>query len=51
MGCEYHVVFIPKYRKVMYGSMRKELGPIMLELAEQKESEVEARHLMGDHVS
>jgi hypothetical protein len=27
--CKYHVVFIPKYRrKVMYGSIRQELGPI-----------------------
>ena len=49
--CKYHVVFIPKYRrKVMYGWIRKELGPIMRELAQQKESEVEEGHLMGDHV-
>ena len=49
--CKYHVVFIPKCRrKVMYGSIRKELGPIMRELAQQKESEVEEGHLMGDHV-
>ena len=34
----------------MYGSIRKELGPIMRELAQQKESEVEEGHLMGDHV-
>jgi REP-associated tyrosine transposase len=40
--CKYHVVFIPKYRrKVMYGWIRKELGPIMRELAQHKESEVE----------
>ena len=37
-------------RKVMYGSIRKELGPIMRELAQQKESEVEEGHLMGDHI-
>jgi REP-associated tyrosine transposase len=49
--CKYPVVFIPKCRrKVMYGSIRKELGPIMRELAQQKESEVEEGHLMGDHV-
>lgn len=34
----------------MYESIRKELGPIMQELAQQKESEVEEGHLMGDHV-
>ena len=35
--CKYHVVFIPKYRRqVMYGSIRKELGVIIRELAEHK---------------
>ena len=49
--CKYHVVLIPKYRrKVMYGSIRQELGPIIRELAQQKESEVEEGHLMADHV-
>jgi len=49
--CKYHVVFIPKYRrKVMYGQIRQELGPIMRELAQQKESEVEEGHLRADHV-
>lgn len=49
--CKYHVVFIPKYRrKVMYGSIRQELGSIIRELAQQKESQVEEGHLMADHV-
>ena len=49
--CKYHVVFIPKYRrKVMYGSIRTELGAIMRELAQQKESAVEEGHLQVDHV-
>jgi putative transposase len=49
--CKYHVVFIPKYRrKVMYGEIRRELGPIIRELARQKESEVAEGHLMADHV-
>ena len=49
--CKYHVVFIPKYRrKLMYGSIRQELGPIIRELAQQKESQVEEGHLMADHV-
>jgi putative transposase len=49
--CKYHVVFIPKYRrKVMYGSIRQELGSIIRELAQQKESHVEEGHLMADHV-
>jgi putative transposase len=38
--CKYHVVFIPKYRrKVIYGSLRGELGKVFRRLAQQKESE------------
>ena len=49
--CKYHVVFIPKYRrKLLYGQLRKELGPVFRQLAEQKECRVEEGHLMGDHV-
>ena len=49
--CKYHVVFIPKYRKKsIYGWVRKELGPIMRGLAQQKEVVVEEGHLMPDHV-
>ena len=49
--CKYHVVFIPKYRKKnIYGWVRRELGPIIRDLARQKESIVEEGHLMADHV-
>src|SRR5215467_5384180 len=49
--CKYHVVFIPKYRKrSIYGWVRRELGPIIRDLAQQKESVVEEGHLMADHV-
>jgi putative transposase len=49
--CKYHVVFIPKYRrKVMYASIRQELGSNIRELALQKESQVGEGHLMADHV-
>jgi putative transposase len=45
------VVFIPKYRKKsIYGWVRTELGPIIRELAQQKEAVVEEGHLMADHV-
>ena len=48
---KYHVVFIPKYRrKNIYGWIRTELGPIIRELAQQKEAVVEEGHLMADHV-
>ncbi len=49
--CKYHVIFIPKYRrKVLYGQIRRELGDVFRRLARQKESEIEAGHLMVDHV-
>ena len=49
--CKYHVVFIPKYRKkVIYGHIRKDLGPILRELSKRMETKVEEGHLMSDHV-
>ena len=49
--CKYHVVFVPKdRRKVMFGDIRKFLGPIFHELARQKECRIVAGHLMPDHV-
>jgi len=49
--CKYHVVWIPKYRKkVLYGKLRKELGPVIKDLARQKESEVVEGKLVADHV-
>ena len=50
-NCKYHVVFVPKYRrKVMFGEIRKFLGPIFHELARQKECRIVEGHLMPDHV-
>jgi len=49
--CKYHVIFIPKYRrKVLYGELRRHLGEVFRRLARQKESEIEAGHMMADHV-
>ena len=49
--CKYHVVWIPKYRrKALYGELRKHLGPVLRELARQREVVVEAGHLQLDHV-
>ena len=49
--CKYHVVWIPKYRrKVMYKDLRRELGEVFRELAQQKESTVEEGHLQADHL-
>src|SRR3546814_6694453 len=44
-------LFIPKCRrKTLYRGLRKYLGEVLRRLAEQKESRVEERQLMPDHV-
>ena len=49
--CKYHVVFIPKWRrKVMFGQLRRELGPVFRDLAKRKEAIIEEGHIMRDHV-
>ena len=49
--CKYHVVFIPKRRKKMiFAAIRKHVGDILRELAEQKECQIVEGHLMLDHV-
>ena len=49
--CKYHVVWIPKYRRqALYGELRKYLGPVLRELARQREAVVEEGHLQLDHV-
>ena len=49
--CKYHVVFIPKCRrKTLYTQLRRDLGLVFRDLAEQKECKVEEGHLMADHV-
>ncbi|MEO1607861.1 MAG: IS200/IS605 family transposase, partial [Pseudomonadota bacterium] len=45
------VVFIPKcQRKTLYLQLRQHLGEVFHQLASQKESKIEAGHLMPDHV-
>jgi putative transposase len=49
--CKYHVVIIPKYRKkVLYGQLRKQIGPILRELCRQRGVELLEGHTMSDHV-
>lgn len=49
--CKYHIVWIPKYRrKVLFGSIRKDLGETFRELARQRECMVWEWHLCPDHV-
>ena len=49
--CKYHVGFIPKCRrKTLYVQLRREMGTVFRDLAQQRESEVLEGHLMVDHV-
>ena len=49
--CKYHVIFIPKCRrKTLYVELRRHLGEVFRNLAEQKESRIEEGHLLPDHV-
>ena len=48
---KYHVVFVPKRRrKLIFGQTRRQLGPILHALAQQKECQIIEGHLMPDHV-
>ena len=49
--CKYHIVFVPKHRKkVLYGKIRKFLGPLFHELASQRGSRILEGHMVQDHV-
>ena len=49
--CKYHIVFLPKYRrKILYGTIKQDLGPILHELARQKGCAIEEGHIMKDRV-
>lgn len=49
--CKYHLVWIPKYRKQkLFGDLRRELGPVLRELAQQRESVILEGHLLVEHV-
>jgi putative transposase len=49
--CKYHIVFIPKCRrKALYLELRRHLGEVIKNLAEQRECRVEEGHLVIDHI-
>jgi putative transposase len=49
--CKYHVVYIPKRRKRrIFGQLRRHLGEVFHELAEQRGCKIVEGHLMPDHV-
>jgi len=49
--CKYHLVFIPKYRqKVIYGRLRRRIGPILRRLCEQRGVDLIEGRAMPDHI-
>jgi putative transposase len=49
--CKYHIVFVPKNRrKVLYGKVRKYLGPVFHQLAGQRECKIIKGNMVQDHV-
>ena len=50
-NCIYYIVFIPKYRrKVIYGSIKKDVGEILRKLCEYKKVEIVEGAVCFDHV-
>jgi putative transposase len=49
--CKYHIVFIPKgRRKMLFGKIRSYLGPVLRELASQRECKILEGSMSPDHV-
>ena len=49
--CLYHVVFAPKYRRmVIYGQIKKDIGQILRKLCEQKGVEIIEAEACPDHI-
>ena len=49
--CQYHIVFIPKYRKkVLYGKVREDMREILSTLCKYKNVEIIAGAVCVDHV-
>ena len=49
--CQYHVVFAPKYRRmVIYGQIEKDIGQILRKLCEQKDIEIIEAEACPDHI-
>ncbi len=49
--CKFHVVFVPKYRKkVLYGQIRRFLGPLFHDLASHRNCKILEGHMVQDHV-
>ena len=50
-NCKYHVVFVPKYRRmVIYHRIKEDIGRILRKLCEQKGIEIIEAELCPDHI-
>jgi putative transposase len=50
-NCQYHIVFIPKYRrKAIYGKLRRDIGIILRRLCEYKGVEIIEANACADHI-
>ena len=49
--CQYHIVFIPKYRrKVLYGKIKVDVREILIRLCKYKNVEIIEGAVCADHV-
>jgi len=49
--CQYHIVFIPKYRrKVLYGKIKVDIREILIKLCKYKKVEIIEGAVCADHV-
>ena len=49
--CQYHIVFAPKYRRmVIYGQIKQDIGQILRKLCEQKGVEIIEAQACPDHI-
>jgi putative transposase len=50
-NCQYHIVFIPKYRrKAIFGKLRRDIGIILRRLCEYKGVEIIEANACSDHI-
>lgn len=49
-NCKYHIVFIPKYRRmIIFGKLTKDIGAILSKLCDMKDFEIIELHAIPDH--
>ena len=50
-NCKYHIVFAPKYRRIVfYGEKKREIGKILRQLCEWKGVEILEAEVCPDHI-